>query len=370
MTDPERVRIAVLTPWRTDDPSAWSGIVLPMLRALETVAEVSAISTADVPTAFVDRLAARLSRKRYLWSFGLATSRARGRVASRRVRAADVGVVFAVAASVDVAHLGGSVPVVQYVDAGFEDMRDRYSVFTGLSRLSAAQVRRVGVLAARRTTGYVAASAWAADGLVRSGVDRARVVVAPPGAAILPSGDSPSSGGGPLEVLVVASDWERKGGDRALAAVDAARAAGAEIALTVVGRAPALPDDVRVPGRLTAAELSDEYERADVLLELARANAAGVTLTDAAAHGLPAITTDTGGVPSIIAEGLSGWLVPNEDEAAIARAARLLVALSRGEQSDVSRRSAAAHYAEALDWPRWAEQVVEMCAMVAQEDPR
>ncbi|MFJ4166444.1 glycosyltransferase family 4 protein [Microbacterium sp. NPDC089698] len=371
------VRIGFLTPWRTDDPGAWSGIIRPMLGALAEVADVVPVSTHDVPAAPLDRAAARLSRRSYLWDFGLATARVRGRVAADRVRAAHVDVVFAVAASVDVAGLGGSVPVVQYVDAAFDDLRDRYSVFTGVSRLSAMQVRRIGTLAARRTAGYVAASQWAADGLARAGADPARVVVAPPGAAIWPGAADRVAGGRgetataarPLRVLVVASDWERKGGDRALAAVQHARAAGADIALTVIGSAPDLPDDVRAPGRLGADELSAEFARADVLLELARANAAGVALTDAAAHGLPAIATRVGGVPSIVAEGRSGWLVPDGDGAASA-AGDLLAALGRDEGGGVSRASAAAWYAEALDWARWGERVVALCLRVREEVAR
>ncbi|MGN8026984.1 glycosyltransferase [Microbacterium sp. 22242] len=376
MTDPGRVRIAFLTPWRTDDPTAWSGIVQPMLRALQAVAEVTPVSTADVRAALVDRAAARLSRRRYLWDFGLATSRRRGGTARRRVAATGADVVFAVAASVDVAHLGGSVPVVQYVDAGFEDLKDRYSIFTGLSRLSALQVRRIGRLAARRTSGYVTASAWAAAGLERSGVPAERIVVAPPGAAILRAAVGTQRLAGrpanvieapaPLRVLLVASEWERKGGDRALAAVARARAAGADIELTVIGRAPALPDGVRALGRLTAGGLSSEYDRADVLLELARANAAGVTLTDAAAHGLPAIATATGGVPSIVADGRSGWLVPDDDTAAGAAAARL-TALGRGEWGSVSRAAASGWYAQSLDWALWAENVTALCARVCEE---
>ncbi|WP_298745157.1 glycosyltransferase [uncultured Microbacterium sp.] len=359
------MRIGFLTPWRTDDPGAWSGIIRPMLDALGDVSDVVPVSTHDVPAALLDRAAARLSRRRYLWDFGLATARIRGRVSAQRLRAAGVDVVFAVAASVDVARLGGAVPVVQYVDASFDDMKDRYSVFTGLSRVSAMQVRRIGKLAARRTAGYVAASQRVADELAAGGVDLTRVIVAPPGAAIAPrpATRAAAAPARPLRVLVVASDWERKGGDRALAAVAHARAAGTEIALTVIGSTPALPGDVRALGRLGASELSAEYARADVLLELARANAAGVALTDAAAHGLPAIATSVGGVPSIVAEGRSGWLVPDGD-AASAAAGELLVALGRGEWGGISRASAAAWYAEALDWASWAERVAALCGQV------
>src|SRR5690606_19014989 len=116
------------------------------------------------------------------------------------------------------------------------------------------------------------------------------VRVAPPGAAVTPPPVVETETGRPLRALVVASDWHRKGGDRAVAAVRAARDAGAAVELVVVGDCPDdVPEWVVRRGRLSKDRLSDEYLDADVLLEPARVNAAGVTLTDAAAHGLPAV---------------------------------------------------------------------------------
>lgn len=46
----------------------------------------------------------------------------------------------------------------------------------------------------------------------------------------------------------------------------------------------------------------------------------GVALLEAMAQGLPAIASDVGGIPELVEPGVTGWLVPPRDEAALAGA--------------------------------------------------
>ncbi|MCM2979258.1 hypothetical protein M3592_28275, partial [Priestia aryabhattai] len=142
------------------------------------------------------------------------------------------------------------------------------------------------------------------------GMDPARITVAPFGPAIVPSPEQreslllsygvtadgldgpvgpgrpeePSVSGngaaGGLRVLAVVTDWYRKGGAEAVAAVSRLRGRGCPATLTLVGDAPSgLPSWVRVLGRVSPQELSGIYSAHDVLLEAAVASAGGVTLT-------------------------------------------------------------------------------------------
>ena len=91
-------------------------------------------------------------------------------------------------------------------------------------------------------------------------------------------------------------------------------------------------------GFVAEAELPALYRLADVFVlvpdgdERTDVEGFGVALLEAAASGVPAIATSVGGVPEAVRDGVSGVLVPREDEAALARAALYFL-----ENRDVAR---------------------------------
>jgi glycosyltransferase involved in cell wall biosynthesis len=81
---------------------------------------------------------------------------------------------------------------------------------------------------------------------------------------------------------------------------------------------------VRLTGILTGAALSHAYATADLLVAPSRSEAYGMTITEALAHGLPAMAAAVGGLPEALgctADGTRpGQLVPPGDPAALATA--------------------------------------------------
>lgn len=369
----ERLRIGVLTPWDATDPSAWSGVLAPMLASLTERATVVPLSTSGVRTALPDRVLARVlgavSSRKYLWDHALATSVTRGKNATRVLQSADVDVVLAVAASQDLAFIRAKgLPIVQVGDATFAAIRDYYPMFSNLHPLSAVQQEVVARRSTRATDRFAMATQWSIDSLVDDyQVSAAACTLAPFGPALepaLPATPSVRANGG-LNALLVTSDWTRKGGDLAIRVMQHVRNQHPDMSLTVVGDTPkGLPEWVENLGRLPRQQLAEQYERADVLLELATANAGGVTLTDAAAFGLPAIATDTGGVSSIVADGKSGILVPVGADTFTA-AADAITKLIAGEVRADYARGARRQHDSVLNWDAWGDAVVALCADAA-----
>jgi glycosyltransferase involved in cell wall biosynthesis len=95
-------------------------------------------------------------------------------------------------------------------------------------------------------------------------------------------------------------------------------------------------------------------DQADIFLNTSRIDNAPVTLIEAMACGLCAVSTRVGGVPHLVRDGSEALLVPADDATAMAAAARTL--LTRPELarrlSEAGRARAAAH-----DWatvvPQW-----------------
>lgn len=292
--------------------------------------------------------------------------------------APDVVVGIAASGSLALARL--PMPVVQITDATFAAVRPLYPIFQELGPLSRWQAERVERAGQRSSAALIVASSWARDScLVDYATPPERVVVAPFGPAIEPervdpepSEDrilAPAARGreedAALRVLAVAGDWHRKGGDRAVDAVAALRGQGVSATLTVVGEAPAgLPDWVRAPGRLDRAAMARAYAEHDVLLELTRGAAGGVTLADAAASGLPSVARRTGGVADVVQHGSTGFLVEDQDEA--------LSALARLADGGTRRRMGAAarrRHEEVLSWDRWAAVALPVIERAGRGNP-
>lgn len=174
-------------------------------------------------------------------------------------------------------------------------------------------------------------SRWAAESLVRQGVDPARIRVQPPGVDLdawrMPERRGESSR--PLRLLFVGGDFARKGG-QILLDVLRTRADG-RFALDVVTRDDvACEDGVRVHrAEPNSPELRELYARADVFVLPTRAEAFGIATVEAMASGIPVIVSDVGGARDIVDDGETGWLIEPETDAL---AAALDLAYERREQ--------------------------------------
>ena len=119
---------------------------------------------------------------------------------------------------------------------------------------------------------------------------------------------------------------------------------------------------IRFHGRLDKrcpeqrALLQQLYAQAHFLTMPTRAEAFGVVFAEAAAHGLPSIALRTGGVPSVVKHGETGWLLdPACTAADLAGAIRRIAGdpalyhrLSEGALADAAGR---------LNWDHWGQQV-------------
>ena len=114
---------------------------------------------------------------------------------------------------------------------------------------------------------------------------------------------------------------------------------------------------ISMPGRLEDAELIDLYRRAWLVASTSRAEGWGMTLTEAAACGTPAVATRIPGHIDAVADGDTGILVDRDDELADAIIALLT---DRARREQMSR--AAADRSELFRWDRAAYETLAVLA--------
>jgi glycosyltransferase involved in cell wall biosynthesis len=171
-------------------------------------------------------------------------------------------------------------------------------------------------------------SNWVRDSLIRDyGVDPARVEVIPPGIDLSrwrPNAER--QGSGPLRILFVGGEFERKGGPLLLRAFANLPPGRAELHLVTKSDVPPRPGVV-VHSGLSPNDpaLTDLFTSSDVFVLPSRWEMFGIAAIEAAAAGLPVIVTKVGGLRDLVVDGVTGFAVDPDDGVALAeRLERLL----------------------------------------------
>ncbi len=159
--------------------------------------------------------------------------------------------------------------------------------------------------------------------------------------------------------------------DVLLRAVAAARTERPELRLEVVGDGPEEPalrrlandldlgGAVAFRGRISDDDLVAAYQRARVVASASISEGWGMTLTEAAACGTPAVATDIGGHRDAVEDGRSGLLAASDDQV------RGLLLEATGPRWDGLSAGALAHAAR-FDWDRTATEAFRVLAATAQ----
>jgi glycosyltransferase involved in cell wall biosynthesis len=214
-----------------------------------------------------------------------------------------------------------------------------------------------------RTTQVVTLAEPSRDEIASHGVPRAQIHVVPPGV------DPVFSAGGPRHprplIVSVGRLAPVKRFELLIAAAAEARRTVPDLELVIVGegyerpRLEALCRDldaerwVSLPGRVPLTELVALYRRAWVLASASLAEGWGMSLTEGAACGTPAVATAVTGHRHAVQDGVSGILVEAPAELGSA-----LGALLRDDDRRAALGRGALAWAAQLTWDRTADDLL------------
>jgi colanic acid/amylovoran biosynthesis glycosyltransferase len=165
----------------------------------------------------------------------------------------------------------------------------------------------------------------------------------------------------PLRIVSVARLTEKKGLDVAVKASAILKQLGGQFQYTIIGNGDqdemmrdfiareGMEDCVSMPGFKPQEEIRRALSEADIFLLPSKTAADGdmegipVALMEAMAVGLPVVSTFHSGIPELIENNVSGWLVEEDDPEALAET---LLKLSQGEVDVAPVVAAARHKVE------------------------
>lgn len=172
----------------------------------------------------------------------------------------------------------------------------------------------------------------------------------------------------PFRILFIGRDWKRKGGDIVLKACAIAAKRGVPLHLDLVGLGEVpekLPDYAVNHGLLLKsnpehrARIEQLLVQSHLVFVPSRAEAYGMTFCEAAAYGVPSLTSDVGGIPTIVREDLTGFSLPAaSDPDAYAR--RIEACFADRDRHIALGRAARRFYDQTLNWDAFGEGLIDI----------
>jgi glycosyltransferase involved in cell wall biosynthesis len=313
-----------------------------------------------------DVLARAILRKSYDHRHSLLTAREYAFRYERKLAAGEFDIIFAPVASTEISLLKTNLPIVYLSDILFPDYQDYYPQCSRLLAFSSAEVGRIEALAMYKASAFICPSDWVGKRAMETyGLPKDRVHVLSFGANLAkePTFEDATRRRS-LDVcrlLFLGVDWKRKGGMVAFETLQCLLDAGVDAELTICGCVP--PSGISHPKMTVipflskrdpaqAARLAELLHSSTVLILPTQADAAPIVICEACAYGLPAIVRDTGGVGSVVEDGVNGYKVaPHEGAPAYAR---IIMNLCRNpERYRTLSVSARRTYEQRLNWNAW-----------------
>lgn len=326
----KRHKIAFITAADARDKRSRSGTLHYMAKALEKycgdVFYLGPLSTGmERITHFLNDVSLKLFKKGYAYEHSILLSFAYARIIRNKLKDESFDVIFAPVASTELSLLATEVPIIYTADATFSLISDYYpDYFSRQLKISREEGNYIEQSAILKADLLLYPSNWAANSAINEyGADESKVNVIPYGANI---DDYPvkeiilnKKKTDKCQLLFLGVDWERKGGEIAFETLLELDKLGINAELTICGCIP--PDEFK-HGRMNvipyldkndevqSQKLQELFLKSDFLLLPSRTEAYGVVFCEANAFGLPAITTDTGGISGVIEEGINGFMLP------------------------------------------------------------
>jgi len=365
------MKICFLTIKNPEDKTSWSGIFYQMYSNLSEYHKVEWIG--NVKFKLWQKILMKSFnfsnkfRKNKIWIPSILFCKFYARNVKKKIEQGKYDIIYAPVSSTLVCFLDTNIPIVYLSDATFNLMIDYYPEFTGLSKKNIEDGNKIDRMALQRIEKVIFCSEWAKNSAIEFyNVRPEKISVFEFGANLLyePSPDDLDFSDTEIcNILFLGVDWIRKGGEKAYKTYLQLKNKGLLCRFTIIGCNPKINikdhDITIIPfiNKNDKTEFDKLYKiflQTQILLLPTKAECFGIVFSEASAFGIPSITTDTGGVPSAIKNGVNGYLLDiNADEYAFAD--KIFSIFSNKKLFKELRKSSRREYESRLSWKVWAE---------------
>ena len=322
------MRIGYITTYDAKDVRNWSGLGYYMAQHLQsddTSLEYIQSSQRKISllTKVKHKLYWNLYQADYLLDRDPAILKGYSKQISSKLKAQPLDIVFS-PGTIPIAYLECDQPIAFWTDATFGGMINFYPEFTNLCRESIRQGHLMEKSALNRCQLAIYSSDWAAKTAIDLyEAESSKVKVVPFGANLDSKMDFSNikslinaRKNKPCKLLFLGVNWQRKGGDVALEVARQLNESGLATELTIVGCEPpfreSMPEFVTVINFISKStqqgidQINGLLAESHFLILPSTADCTPVVFSEANSFGVPCLTTDVGGITTIIKNDING----------------------------------------------------------------
>jgi glycosyltransferase involved in cell wall biosynthesis len=294
-----------------------------------------------------------------------------------------VDLLFVPSAPQLIAYCNTSIPIVYMTDATFLQLQGYYPLFSEIANYNIQQGIEMDRLVFQKAAHCMVASDWTKASAIKDyHIDANKISVVPFGANMetVPAFDSLQLAPNEVcQLFFLGVEWERKGGQIALDTLRTLHQNGVPAHLTIIGCTPpgyaegnfSNKEVTIIPfidkhHQSEVNRLNEIFRNSDFLLLPTRAECAGIVFCEASAYGIPAITTNTGGVSNYIMDGINGYALPLEADAT-EYAAVIQKTFSDKEGYRQLCINSRKRYEELLNWESWGKSFHQIAQKILHQ---
>lgn len=371
------LRIALVHAADARSVRTWSGTAYFSKQAFQQyvgdVVDLTPAPFSVTPYKVAGQVIKTLAGRRYDYAQDRPFAQRLGKHFSQILTQGKYDLVFSPAGSATLAYLQTDVPIIYYSDATWRVLHDYYYCYTNVLPRMAKAADLFDRLSIERASLALFSSDWAARSAVHDyQADPSKVHTVFIGANLM---DPPTraqalqrEASDRIHLLMVGVSWENKGGAIALQTLQALLSRGKDAWLTVVGCKA--PEGVEHPRMRVIPFLNKQipaeqerfqalWRESTVFILPTRFEAAGIVFCEAGAYGLPVVATATGGVGSLVKEGVNGYTLSPESGGEEYAKKILEITSDAGAYRQLCH-SSREEYEKRLNWDVWGARVAEI----------
>lgn len=323
-------RIVYLTHRNAKDKREWSGTLYYMAQSLSKHAGEVIYVGPYSPKLLVfflkafRRIVKILFKRNYNIAYSYPLSLAYKYYFTRKIKKINPDIVFAASASVEMSHLKLECPIIYLGDITYNLLVDNYPNFSNLIRISITESEIIERKTFKNAAALVFSSEWAANSAEQYyHVPKKKIHIISYGANmdIIPERNDiiHKSIEQKVKILFLGVDWIRKGGNVVYESFVELLNQGVNAELTICGCTP--PKECKSDKMIVIPFLNKNNEADfkilyNILIETnflfvpSRSDCTPIAFCEANAFGIPVLSTDVGGITSVIKNGVNGYTLP------------------------------------------------------------